>query len=67
MALASKDVRIDQQVSLFTVGLADYIRLDVELQDPQDLAHAMNLARAFEKKQIMLKEVTTRKRGLAEQ
>lgn len=41
--------------------MADYARLDVKLQDPPDLSHAMNLAREFKRKQMMLKEVTARK------
>ncbi|XP_062230337.1 uncharacterized protein LOC133928069 [Phragmites australis] len=39
-----------QERQLFTSGLADEIRIDVELQDPMDLEHAMSLARAYEKK-----------------
>ena len=35
-------------------GLPDYIRVDVELQDPQDLQHAMRLARAYERRNAVL-------------
>jgi len=35
-----------QQAQLFTGGLPDYIRVDVELHEPQDLHRAMCLARA---------------------
>lgn len=39
-----------QQVQLFTGGLPDALRVDIELQAPQDLHHAMALARAYEKR-----------------
>ena len=35
-----------QQAQLFTGGLPDHIRVDVELHDPQDLQRAMRLSRA---------------------
>jgi len=35
---------------LFTGGLLDSIRVDVELHDPQDLHRAMRLARAYERR-----------------
>lgn len=38
-----------QQVQLFTEGLPEPLRTDVELQAPADLQHAMSLARAFER------------------
>ena len=38
----------EQQVQLFSGGLPDHIRVDVEMQIPQDLQRAMCLARAFE-------------------
>jgi hypothetical protein len=38
----------EQQVRLFTGGLPEPIRVDVELQAPQDLQRAMALARAYE-------------------
>ena len=38
-----------QRPRLFTGGLPKYIRVDVELQEPQDLQHAMCLARAYER------------------
>ncbi|KAF3655276.1 hypothetical protein FXO37_16030 [Capsicum annuum] len=61
LARGSKYVRIDQQVSLFTTGLIDSIRLDVEMQNPPNLGHAMNLARAFEKKQKVITATSSRK------
>ncbi|XP_057992829.1 uncharacterized protein LOC131173948 isoform X1 [Hevea brasiliensis] len=47
----ANSVRTDQQVNFFTAGLFEVIRLDVEMQNPPNLGTAMNLARAFEKKQ----------------
>jgi hypothetical protein len=41
---------LKQQVQLFTSGLPDAIRIDVELQAPQDLQCAMVLARAYERR-----------------
>ena len=40
----------EQQVQLFTGGLPDPIRIDVELQAPADLQRAMLLARAYERR-----------------
>ena len=40
-----------QQISLFTAGLLEGLRLEVELQEPTSLGAAMNLARTYEKKQ----------------
>ena len=37
-----------QQVSIFTSGLIDLLKNDVELHNPQDLDIAMSLARAYE-------------------
>ena len=42
----------EQQVQLFTGGLPDPIRTDVELQAPADLQHAMYLARAYEHRSV---------------
>lgn len=39
-----------QQVQLFTGGLPESIRVDVELQNPADLQRAMALARAYERR-----------------
>ncbi|KAK8448035.1 hypothetical protein SEVIR_8G203733v4 [Setaria viridis] len=36
-----------QQVQLFTAGFPERIRIDVELQDPDDLQAAMSLVRAY--------------------
>ena len=39
-----------QQAQLFTGGLPEHIRIDVELHEPQDLHRAMRLARAYERR-----------------
>ena len=43
-----------QKARLFTGGLPDYIRIDDELHEPQDLQHAMRLARAYERRNASL-------------
>jgi hypothetical protein len=44
------DLKPRQRVDLFTAGLIDELRIDIELQQPGNLGVAMNLARAFERK-----------------
>jgi len=39
-----------QQIDIFTVGLRNPLRIDVELQRPKSLEDAMGLARAFERR-----------------
>ena len=48
-----------QQVQLFTGGLPDQIRIDVELQAPMDLQRAMSLARAYERRSVTLQPTAT--------
>ncbi|XP_066379502.1 uncharacterized protein [Miscanthus floridulus] len=48
-AVHAGDLTTLQCAKLFTGGLPDYIRVDVELHQPQNLQHAMYLARAFER------------------
>ena len=43
-------VQPNQQVDLFTAGLSEGLRVDVELQNPPNLITAMSLARAFERR-----------------
>ena len=43
-----------QQAQLFTGGLPEHIRVDVELHEPQDLHRAMRLARAYERRNAPL-------------
>ena len=40
----------EQQVQLFTAGLPDRIKIDVELMAPRDLNQALSLARAYERR-----------------
>jgi hypothetical protein len=42
-----------QQINLFTSGLMEPIKTDVELQHPVSLQLAMSLARAFEKRHLL--------------
>jgi hypothetical protein len=39
-----------QKARLFTGGLPEHIRIDVDLLEPQDLQHAMRLACAYERR-----------------
>ena len=39
-----------QQIQLFTAGLSEWMRIDVELQDPPNLQMTVNLARAHERR-----------------
>ncbi|XP_068644717.1 uncharacterized protein [Aristolochia californica] len=56
LARASPYVRSNQYVNLFTAGLVEALRLEVELHDPPSLVHAMNLARMLDTKQRILKD-----------
>ncbi|KAG6518122.1 hypothetical protein ZIOFF_021524 [Zingiber officinale] len=47
----TSDLRPQQQVDLFTAGLVEDLRIDIELQKPENLGIAMNMARALERKQ----------------
>jgi hypothetical protein len=48
-----------QQVHLFTGGLPEAVRVDVELQAPRDLQRAMALARAYEQRSSALSTVAS--------
>lgn len=50
LARATHLISVDQYVNLFTAGLDESIRFDVEMQNPTDLIEATNLARAFERR-----------------
>ena len=50
----------EQQVQLFTGGLPDPIRTDVELQAPADLQRAMALARAYERRAASVQAIPSR-------
>ncbi|XP_068651582.1 uncharacterized protein [Aristolochia californica] len=56
LAHASLFVHPSQHVHLFTAGLVEALRLEVELQGPSSLDLAMNLACTFDAKQRILKE-----------
>jgi hypothetical protein len=43
-----------QKVQLFTAGLLERIKIDVELMAPRDLNHALSLARAYERRSQVL-------------
>ena len=43
-----------QQVQLFTLGLTDLLRVDVEMQKPLDLQVAMSMARAYEQQATII-------------
>ncbi|KAG6511769.1 hypothetical protein ZIOFF_029846 [Zingiber officinale] len=47
----TSDLRPRQQVDLFTTGLVEDLRIDIELQKPGNLGITMNMARALEQKQ----------------
>ncbi|KAK5787464.1 hypothetical protein PVK06_042118 [Gossypium arboreum] len=45
------DLKPRQQVNLFTTGLVEELRFDIEMQHPGNLGVAMNMAQALERKQ----------------
>ncbi|KAJ1400267.1 Retrotransposon gag domain [Sesbania bispinosa] len=47
----TSDLKHHQQVDLFTAGLVEELRIDIEMQQPGNLGIAMNMARALERKQ----------------
>nr|GMD74662.1 ABC transporter I family member 1 [Ipomoea batatas] len=50
--LCTSTVRQDQVVDLYTAGLDDWLRIDVEHQRPQNLDVAMNFARSYSRRQL---------------
>jgi hypothetical protein len=50
LACHAPGVTGQQRAELFIGGLPDHIRVDVELQAPQDLQTAMHYARAYERR-----------------
>ncbi|XP_068645217.1 uncharacterized protein [Aristolochia californica] len=61
LARASHLVRPELYASLFTAGLVESLRLEVELEAPTSLAHAMNLARALDTKQSLFRDSLTKR------
>ena len=55
------DLSMQHQVNLFTAGLGEPLRTDVELQAPSHLQTAMNLTRAYERRDT---EVNNALRGM---
>lgn len=47
-----------QQVQLFTVGLGEPLSIDVQMQNPQTPEVAMNLARSFEQRELVVAQAT---------
>ncbi|KAL1145373.1 hypothetical protein V6Z11_A11G294300 [Gossypium hirsutum] len=45
------DLKPRQQINLFTAGLVEELRIDIEMQQQGNLGVAMNMARALERKQ----------------
>jgi hypothetical protein len=56
LACHAPGVTARQRAELFVGGLPDHIRVDVELQGPQDLQTAMYYARAFERRAVALQQ-----------
>jgi hypothetical protein len=50
LACYAPGVMGQKRAELFIGGLPDHIRVDVELQAPQDLQTAMHYARAYERR-----------------
>lgn len=50
LSARTQELNSSQQIGLFTAGLKEDLRLEVELQKPNTLGAAMNLARTFERK-----------------
>uniref|UniRef100_M8CYB3 Chlorophyll synthase, chloroplastic n=1 Tax=Aegilops tauschii TaxID=37682 RepID=M8CYB3_AEGTA len=53
LACHASGVTAPQRAHLFVGGLPDHIRVDVELQGPQDIQTAMYYARAFERRAVI--------------
>nr|GMC88607.1 serine carboxypeptidase-like 45 [Ipomoea batatas] len=61
LLLARADsVRIDQQVDLFTAGLDELLRIDVERSKPCSLAEAINNSRDFYRRILLMQKGTFR-------
>lgn len=53
---ATSDLKLSHQVDLFTAGLVEELKLDIEMQQTGNLGIAMNVARAIESKQKFFQE-----------
>jgi hypothetical protein len=47
------------QINIFTAGLHDPLKIDVELEQPMTLEEAMTLARAYEHRLAIVADTTT--------
>ncbi|KAL4366769.1 hypothetical protein GQ457_05G003480 [Hibiscus cannabinus] len=54
------DLKPRQQVDLFTAGLVEELRIDIEMQQPGNLGVAMNMARTLERKQKASSKLSSR-------
>jgi hypothetical protein len=54
-----KDLAEKHQISIFTVGLRNPLRTDVELEHPATLEHAMVLTRIYEQRLAMTRDLPT--------
>ncbi|PPS03228.1 hypothetical protein GOBAR_AA17431 [Gossypium barbadense] len=54
------DLRPQQQVNLFTTRLIEELRIDIEMQQPENLGVAMNMARTLEHKQNVSSKLSSR-------
>ena len=56
LACHASGVTAQQRADLFVSGLPDHIRVDVELQGPQDIQTAMYYARTFERRAVAVQQ-----------
>nr|XP_012466044.1 unnamed protein product [Gossypium raimondii]XP_012466045.1 unnamed protein product [Gossypium raimondii] len=54
------DFKPRQQVNFFTAGLVEELRIDIEMQQPENLRVAMNMARTLERKQNVSSKLSSR-------
>jgi hypothetical protein len=54
-------LREEHQIQLFTAGLSEPLKTDVELQQPPTLEDAMNLSRAFARRQTLASSMVVSK------
>ncbi|KAK1664958.1 hypothetical protein QYE76_053117 [Lolium multiflorum] len=63
LACHAPGVSARQRADLFVGGLPDYIRVDVEMREPEDLQTAMYYARAYEQRAIAMQQVYAQPRA----
>src|SRR3954465_2737882 len=57
LACHAPGVSARERADLFLGGLPDYIRVDVDMREPEDLQTAMYYARAYEQRAIAMQQV----------